>query len=334
MAHGIRWLANFDRVWGKFSCLGEKLSITARKRTSWRFHRDLARLFATKKGRLAAWIYTLVGNLGRKEAARRSEDSIFGFCDVELCKGSSFVFVDPGEPSALDRRSCRCQRKAVGGADVSARPSKVQICRCQPQSRQHRPPRSMRICTHGESAYLRRLGSTGAQKLLESSPSGRFWIVLRWGKTAVWWRVFVVWIRCLYGNEWPEKATILTTGAFSKVVGSLTADQAAKRCRKNSDPAASQALLGSTFACPGEPSQSNKEASGQRDERSPSTAEHPDHDFVLSEPSLAVVMEQSLVPGWSAAVVIGDGGTSFAVLRVVVIALHAYEEHGGANFGW
>ena len=39
--HGTRWLANFDRVWGKFSCLGEKLSITARrKRTSWRFHRD------------------------------------------------------------------------------------------------------------------------------------------------------------------------------------------------------------------------------------------------------------------------------------------------------
>ena len=108
--HGTRWLANFDRVCGKFSCLGEKLSITARKRTSWRFHRDLARWFATKKGRLAAWIYTLVGNLGRKEAARRSEDSIFGFCDVELCKGSSFVFVDPGEPPALDRRSCRCQR--------------------------------------------------------------------------------------------------------------------------------------------------------------------------------------------------------------------------------
>ena len=122
----------------------------------------------------------------------------------------------------------------------------------------------------------------------------------------MWWRVFVVWVRCLYGNEWPEKATILTTGAFSKVVGRLTAD--AKRCRKNSDPAASQALLGSTFACPGEPSQSNKEASGQRDERPPSTAKHPDHDFVLSEPSLAVVMVQSLVSGWSAAVVIGDGG--------------------------
>ena len=96
-------------------------------------------------------------------------------------------------------------------------------------------------------------------------------------------------------------------------------------------------ILGSTFACPGEPSQSNKEASGQRDERPPSTAEHPDHDFVLSEPSPAVVMEQSLVPGWSAAVVIGDGGTSFAVLRdgsnVFIIALHAHEEHGGANFG-
>ena len=49
-------------------------------------------------------------------------------------------------------------------------------------------------------------------------------------------------------------------------------------------------------------------------------------------------MEQSLAPGWSAAVVIGDGGTSLAVLRdgsnVFVIALHAYEEHGGANFGW
>ena len=73
----------------------------------------------------------------------------------------------------------------------------------------------------------------------------------------MWWRVFVAWLRCLYGNEWPEKATILMTGAFSKVVGHLTAD--AKRCRKNSDPAASQALLGSTFACPGEPSQSNKE---------------------------------------------------------------------------
>ena len=69
----------------------------------------------------------------------------------------------------------------------------------------------------------------------------------------MWWRVFVVWLRCLYGDQWPE-------------------------------------------------------ASGQRDERPPSTAEHPDHDFVLSEPSLAVVMDQSLVPGRSAAVVIGDGG--------------------------
>ena len=88
------------------------------------------------------------------------------------------VFIDPGEPPALDRRSCRCQRWAVGGADVSARPSKVQICRCQPQSRQHRPPRSMRICPQGESANLRRLGSTGAQKLLESSPLARFWIWL------------------------------------------------------------------------------------------------------------------------------------------------------------
>ena len=144
-----------------------------------------------------------------------------------------------------------------------------------------------------------------------------------------------MWLCCSYGGEWPEKATILTTGAFSKVVGRLTAD--AKRCHKNSDPAASQAFLGSTFACPDEPSQSNKEASGQRDERPPSTAEHPDRDFVLSEPSLAVVMEQSLVPAWSAAVVIGDSGTSFAVLRdgsnVFVIVLHAYEEHGGANFG-
>ena len=49
-------------------------------------------------------------------------------------------------------------------------------------------------------------------------------------------------------------------------------------------------------------------------------------------------MVQSLVPGWSAAVVLETGGTSFAVLRdgsnVFVIALHAYEEHGGANFGW
>ena len=58
----------------------------------------------------------------------------------------------------------------------------------------------------------------------------------------------------------------------------------------------------------------------------------------LSEPSLAVVMEQSLVPGWSVVVVIGDVGTSFAVLcdgnNVVVIDLHAHEEHGSANLGW
>ena len=60
--------------------------------------------------------------------------------------------------------------------------------------------------------------------------------------------------------------------------------------------------------------------------------------FFLAEPSLAVVMEQSLVPGWSVAVVIGDMGTLFAVLcdgsNVVVIDLHAHEEHGGANLGW
>ena len=57
----------------------------------------------------------------------------------------------------------------------------------------------------------------------------------------------------------------------------------------------------------------------------------------LSEPSLAVVFEKSFVPGWSVAVVIGDVGTSFDVLcdgfNVVVIDLHAHEEHGGANLG-
>ena len=49
-------------------------------------------------------------------------------------------------------------------------------------------------------------------------------------------------------------------------------------------------------------------------------------------------MEQSLVPGWSVAVVVGDVGTSFAVLcdgsNVGVNDLHAHEEHGGANLGW
>ena len=58
----------------------------------------------------------------------------------------------------------------------------------------------------------------------------------------------------------------------------------------------------------------------------------------LPEPSLPVIVEQSLVPGWSVAVVVGDVGTSFVVLcdesQVVVIDLHAHEEHGGANLGW
>ena len=44
------------------------------------------------------------------------------------------------------------------------------------------------------------------------------------------------------------------------------------------------------------------------------------------------------MPGYSVAVVIGDVGTSFAVLcdasNVVVIDLHAHEEHCGANLGW
>ena len=44
------------------------------------------------------------------------------------------------------------------------------------------------------------------------------------------------------------------------------------------------------------------------------------------------------MPGWSAAIVIGDVGILFAVLHdgsnVVVIDLHAQEEHGGANHGW
>ena len=55
--------------------------------------------------------------------------------------------------------------------------------------------------------------------------------------------------------------------------------------------------------------------------------------FVSSEPSLAVVMDQSLVSGRSATVLIGDRGISFAVLRdgndVVVIDSHAHEDHGG-----
>ena len=58
----------------------------------------------------------------------------------------------------------------------------------------------------------------------------------------------------------------------------------------------------------------------------------------LPEHSLAVIVEQSLMPGWSVAVVVGDVGTSFVVLcdgsHVVVIDLHAHEEHGGANLGW
>ena len=44
------------------------------------------------------------------------------------------------------------------------------------------------------------------------------------------------------------------------------------------------------------------------------------------------------MPGWSVSVVIGDVGTSFAVLcdasNVVVIDSQAHEEHGGANLGW
>ena len=44
-------------------------------------------------------------------------------------------------------------------------------------------------------------------------------------------------------------------------------------------------------------------------------------------------MDQSLVPGRSAAVLIGDRGILFAVLRdrndVVVIDSHAHEDHGG-----
>ena len=58
----------------------------------------------------------------------------------------------------------------------------------------------------------------------------------------------------------------------------------------------------------------------------------------LPEPSLAVIVEQSLVAGWSVAVVVGDVGTSFPVLcdgsHVVVLDLHAHEVHGGANLGW
>ena len=38
----------------------------------------------------------------------------------------------------------------------------------------------------------------------------------------------------------------------------------------------------------------------------------------LPEPSLAVIVEQSLVPGWSVAVVVGDVGISFVVLCDVV----------------
>ena len=97
--HGTQWLANFDRVWGKFSCLGEQMSVTTKKRTSWRIHRDLSRFSAIKKGQLPGWIYTLVGNLSRKEAARRSEDSIFGFCDVDLCKDSRPRFHRPWRTS-------------------------------------------------------------------------------------------------------------------------------------------------------------------------------------------------------------------------------------------
>ena len=85
--------------------------------------------------------------------------------------------------------------------------------------------------------------------------------------SGVSWRVFVGWLRCLYGDEWPEKANTLTTGAFSKVVGRLAED--AKRSCKNSDPAASEALLSSIFACPGEPSESSKEDSEQKDQRPP-----------------------------------------------------------------
>ena len=88
------------------------------------------------------------------------------------------IFRYPGGPPALDRGSCRCQRQAVGAVDISARPSKVQICRCQPHH-------AICICPYGESACLRRLGSIGAQKLLESSLLVRCWMWLLWGKTAV-----------------------------------------------------------------------------------------------------------------------------------------------------
>ena len=218
------------------------------------------------------------------------------------------VFIDPSEPPALYRRSYRCQRYAVGGPDVSARPSKVQICRCQPQSRQHRPLYALCVSVH--TGNQRTWGGWGAL----APRSG--WKALRWrgsgfGCTEERQRCGGVYLSCgsavftamngqkrrLYSRQehfrrwlvvWLQipsvvvKAVILLHPRHFSVVHLLVRVSHRRAIKKLAgkemrDPRALQNTLTMIF--------------------------------FLSEPSLAVVMDQSHVPGWFAAVVIGDRGS-------------------------
>ena len=63
------------------------------------------------------------------------------------------------------------------------------------------------------------------------------------------WPTFVQWLRCLYGDTWTARPN-LTSGAFSKALGRLREE--IKKCQKNKDEGALQAILKRRFVCPGE----------------------------------------------------------------------------------
>ena len=84
------------------------------------------------------------------------------------------------------------------------------------------------------------------------------------------WREFTEWLRTLYGHEWNEGASHLSTGAFSRSVARLNDEVRKLKKNKKKDPEIEQ-FLSCHFQCPGSGTCPLSEESQQRPEKAPSS---------------------------------------------------------------
>ena len=84
------------------------------------------------------------------------------------------------------------------------------------------------------------------------------------------WRGFTEWLRTLYGREWNDGASNLSTGAFSRSVARLN-DEVRKLKKYDKNNPEIEQFLSCQFQCPGSGTCTLSEESQQRLEKTPSS---------------------------------------------------------------